>query len=60
MSGSRARCRALREAAEAAPIGGDELIHLDVRSDNVCIRDRRATVVGSSVRIAGAALGSSR
>ena len=35
----------LREAAETAPIGGDELIHLDVRSDNVCIRDGRANLV---------------
>ena len=36
---------ALLRAAAAARIGGDELIHLDVRSDNVCIRDGRAILV---------------
>lgn len=30
---------ALRTAAAAAPLDGDELLHLDVRSDNLCFRD---------------------
>jgi hypothetical protein len=29
----------LRAAAAAAPIEGDDLLHLDVRSDNLCFRD---------------------
>lgn len=29
---------ALHEAAEAAPLAGDALLHLDVRSDNICFR----------------------
>ena len=36
---------ALLRAAAAARIGGDELTHLDVRSDNICIRDGRAMLV---------------
>ena len=35
----------LLEATATARIGGDELIHLDVRSDNVCIRGGRALLV---------------
>jgi hypothetical protein len=35
----------LREAAESAPIGGDTIIHLDVRSDNICLTDRSAVLV---------------
>lgn len=35
----------LREAAEQAPLEGDALLHLDVRSDNICIRDGRARLV---------------
>ena len=35
----------LLDATAAAPIGGDELIHLDVRSDNVCLREGRALLV---------------
>lgn len=35
----------LLDATASAPIAGDELIHLDVRSDNVCIRDGRAVLV---------------
>ena len=35
----------LRGAAESAPIEGDALLHLDVRSDNVCLADRRAVLV---------------
>lgn len=36
---------ALREASEGAPIEGDGLIHLDVRSDNLCLTDRGAVFV---------------
>jgi thiamine kinase-like enzyme len=36
---------ALREAAEAAPIEGESLIHLDVRSDNICLTERGAVLV---------------
>jgi aminoglycoside phosphotransferase (APT) family kinase protein len=36
---------ALREAAEGAPFAGDAPIHLDVRSDNVCLREGRALLV---------------
>ncbi|HET7855344.1 MAG TPA: hypothetical protein VFL41_02695 [Gaiellaceae bacterium] len=28
----------LKQAAEQAPIGGDALLHVDVRSDNICIK----------------------
>jgi Phosphotransferase enzyme family len=35
----------LREASESAPIGGDSLLHLDVRSDNLCIAERGAVLV---------------
>lgn len=35
----------LREAAENAPIAGDALIHLDVRSDNICLAARGAVLV---------------
>ncbi|HET8651057.1 MAG TPA: hypothetical protein VFM13_00625 [Gaiellaceae bacterium] len=36
---------ALRRAAEEAPIEGDSLIHLDVRSDNLCLTERGAVLV---------------
>jgi Phosphotransferase enzyme family len=36
---------ALREASESAPIDGDALLHLDVRSDNLCIAERGAVLV---------------
>jgi hypothetical protein len=36
---------ALRDAAEAAPIEGDALLHFDVRSDNICLADRGAVLV---------------
>jgi phosphotransferase family enzyme len=36
---------ALRAAAESAPIEGGALIHLDVRSDNVCLTERGAVLV---------------
>jgi hypothetical protein len=35
----------LRNAAETAPIGGDALLHLDVRSDNLCLTERGAVLV---------------
>jgi len=35
----------LREAAAACPFAGDALVHFDLRSDNVCIRDGRALIV---------------
>lgn len=33
------------EAADAVDSGGDSLLHVDVRSDNLCIRDGRAVLV---------------
>jgi hypothetical protein len=36
---------ALREAAELAPFAGEALLHLDVRSDNICLRAGRAILV---------------
>jgi hypothetical protein len=36
---------ALREASETAPIDGDSVLHLDVRSDNLCIAERGAVLV---------------
>jgi hypothetical protein len=36
---------ALRSASHAAPLAGTALLHLDVRSDNLCIRDGRAVLV---------------
>lgn len=35
----------LRSAAECAPIEGDSLLHLDVRSDNLCLAERGAVLV---------------
>jgi hypothetical protein len=35
----------LRAAAESAPIEGSALLHLDVRSDNICLADRGAVLV---------------
>ena len=36
---------ALRSAAESAPIDGEALLHLDVRSDNICLVERGAVLV---------------
>jgi aminoglycoside phosphotransferase (APT) family kinase protein len=36
---------ALRDAAEHAPFEGSDLLHLDVRSDNIALRDGRAMLV---------------
>jgi hypothetical protein len=35
----------LRSEAESAPIAGDSLLHLDVRSDNICLAERGAVLV---------------
>jgi hypothetical protein len=35
----------LRDASETAPIDGDAVLHLDVRSDNLCIAERGAVLV---------------
>ena len=35
----------LREASETAPIDGEAVLHLDVRSDNLCIAERGAVLV---------------
>jgi hypothetical protein len=35
----------LRAVAEAAPIDGEALLHLDVRSDNICLTERGAVLV---------------
>ncbi len=35
----------LRSAAAEAQLGGDALLHVDVRSDNLCLHDGRATLV---------------
>ena len=39
------RFRRILRAAEAAPVSGSALCHLDVRSDNLCFRDGRAVLV---------------
>jgi phosphotransferase family enzyme len=35
----------LRDEAEGAPLAGDSLLHLDVRSDNICLAERGAVLV---------------
>ncbi len=35
----------LRERAETAPVDGEALLHLDVRSDNICLTERGAVLV---------------
>jgi Ser/Thr protein kinase RdoA (MazF antagonist) len=48
---------ALLAAAEAAPLSGASLVHLDIRSDNLCFRDGRAVVLDwNHATIANAAL----
>lgn len=39
------RLPAIIETADAAPVDGDAVIHLDVRSDNLCTVDGRAVLV---------------
>jgi len=36
---------ALIDAASSAPLAGDALVHLDIRSDNLCFRDGRAILI---------------
>jgi len=36
---------ALIAAAASAPLAGEALVHLDIRSDNLCVRDGRAIVI---------------
>ena len=36
---------ALHEAAEIAPLEGGDILHLDVRSDNLCFKGRQAVLV---------------
>jgi len=47
---------ALREAAERAPFDGGELLHLDVRSDNIALRNGGAVLVDWNWACAGNAL----
>jgi hypothetical protein len=47
---------ALRVAAEQAPFEGDALLHLDVRSDNIALRDGRAVLVDWNWACVGNAL----
>jgi hypothetical protein len=46
----------LRFASEIAPLEGDALLHFDVRSDNLCIRDGRALLVDWNFACVGNAL----
>jgi hypothetical protein len=43
----------LRDAAEAAPVEGDALIHFDVRSDNICFAGRGAVLVDWNLAMRG-------
>jgi hypothetical protein len=47
---------ALRDAAERAPFDGRALLHLDVRSDNIALRDGRAVLVDWNWACTGNAL----
>jgi hypothetical protein len=47
---------ALRDAAERAPFEGDDLLHLDVRSDNIALREGRALLVDWNWACGGNAL----
>jgi hypothetical protein len=44
---------ALRDTAERAPFEGSDLLHLDVRSDNIALRDGRAVLVDWNWACAG-------
>jgi len=46
----------LRDAAERAPFEGSDLLHLDVRSDNIALRDGRAILVDWNWACCGNAL----
>jgi hypothetical protein len=43
----------LVQAGEAAPLEGDDLLHLDVRSDNLCFVDGRAVLVDWNLACTG-------
>jgi hypothetical protein len=43
----------LVRAAERAPLDGDHLLHFDVRSDNLCVRDRRCIFVDWNQAVRG-------
>jgi hypothetical protein len=51
-----AHLSALRDAAERAPFEGTDLLHLDVRSDNIALRDGRAILVDWNWACCGNAL----
>jgi hypothetical protein len=44
---------ALREAAAGCVLSGDALVHLDVRSDNLCVRDGRVLLVDWNLACVG-------
>lgn len=44
---------ALREAEERAPFDGEALLHMDVRSDNVCLKDGCALLVDWNLACVG-------
>jgi hypothetical protein len=46
----------LREAGETCELGGESLLHLDVRSDNLCVRDGAAVLVDWNLACTGNAL----
>jgi len=46
----------LRFATEIAPLAGNALLHFDVRSDNICLRDDRAILVDWNFACLGNAL----
>ncbi|HSP73874.1 MAG TPA: hypothetical protein VLN26_15985 [Gaiellaceae bacterium] len=46
----------LRDATAAAPLAGDALLHVDVRSDNLCLRDGRVLLVDWNQAAVGNAL----
>lgn len=47
---------ALEAAEEACILAGDSLVHLDVRSDNICFRGERALLVDWNLAVAGNAV----
>jgi Ser/Thr protein kinase RdoA (MazF antagonist) len=47
---------ALREAAAGCDLSGEALVHLDVRSDNLCFRDDRVLLVDWNLACVGNAL----
>jgi hypothetical protein len=44
---------ALREAAAGCDLGGDALVHFDVRSDNLCVHDGRVLLVDWNLACVG-------